>query len=225
MFGVDPTGAGVPTTVVEGRLPAGEDDAAASDEALADEGVGLGSTVSVGDVAVEVVGFVADASYQLQPTVWTTLDTWRDMRDSRASGAAPAQPTTSTRLRCARLTTLADGDRRGSPGTAVLTAEQTGLAIPGVEQQKSTLNTIIYITLAVAALVVALFFALLVLEKRELFAALKALGTPTGKPGSGSRRPGRRGLGPGVVSGRSPLGCWAGRSRAGRTHPVPHRDL
>ena len=69
------------------------------------------------------------------------------------------------------------------PDTTALTAEQTGLAIPGVEQQSSTLNSIIYTTLAVAALVVALFFALLVLEKRELFAALKALGTPTGALG------------------------------------------
>ena len=67
----------------------------------------------------------------------------------------------------------------------VLTAEQTGLAIPGVEQQKSTLNSIIYTTLAVAALVVALFFALVVLEKRELFAALKALGSPTRQLGRG----------------------------------------
>ena len=65
----------------------------------------------------------------------------------------------------------------------MLTAEAVGLAIPGVEQQSSTLNSIIYTTLAVAALVVALFFALLVLEKRELFAALKALGTSTGALG------------------------------------------
>ena len=48
---------------------------------------------------------------------------------------------------------------------------------------KSTLNSIIYTTLAVAAVVVGLFFALLVLEKRELFAALKALGASTGKLG------------------------------------------
>jgi putative ABC transport system permease protein len=37
----------------------------------------------------------------------------------------------------------------------------------------------------VAGLVVALFFALLVLEKRELFAALKALGSSTGRLGRG----------------------------------------
>jgi putative ABC transport system permease protein len=71
------------------------------------------------------------------------------------------------------------------PGTAVLTAEDTGLAIPGVAQQASTLNAIITTALAVAGLVVALFFALVVLEKRELFAALKALGTPTSRLGAG----------------------------------------
>ena len=52
-------------------------------------------------------------------------------------------------------------------------------------QQKSTLSSIIYTTLAVAGLVVGLFFALLVLEKRELFAALKALGASTGRLGVG----------------------------------------
>ena len=72
-----------------------------------------------------------------------------------------------------------------TPDHSVLSADATGLAIPGVEQQKSTLNSIIYTTLAVAGLVVALFFALIVLEKRELFAALKALGTPTRKLGAG----------------------------------------
>lgn len=48
-------------------------------------------------------------------------------------------------------------------GLSVLTIRPG--STPGVEQQKSTLNTIIYTALAVAALVVALFFALVVLER------------------------------------------------------------
>lgn len=181
VFGVDPAGAGVPTTVVDGRLPAaGESDTAAIEQSLADQGVSLGDTVSVGPVAVQVVGVVADASYQLQPTVWTSLDTWREMRNSvRPEFTGVTDDINAIALETAPDQTPVIGD------LTVLSAEQTGLAIPGVEQQKSTLNTIIYTTLAVAALVVALFFALIVLEKRELFAALKALGTPTSKLGWG----------------------------------------
>ena len=83
VFGIDTGAAGTPTTLVEGRLPdAGEDGAAAVDTRLRDVGVEVGSVVSVGDVSATVVGFVSDAAYQLQPTAWTSVGTWRAMRDA-----------------------------------------------------------------------------------------------------------------------------------------------
>ncbi|MGI9197410.1 MAG: FtsX-like permease family protein [Candidatus Nanopelagicales bacterium] len=184
VFGLDAGGPGAPTTLVEGRLPdTGEQGVAAVDTRLEREGVTLGSRVSVGDVSVEVVGFVSDTAYQLQPTLWTSVADWRAMRDA-VRPELRGQPTS---INAVALSTAPGADlaaiAAANPGTAVLSADAVGLAIPGVAQQKSTLNSIIYTTLAVAALVVALFFALLVLEKRELFAALKALGTPTGALG------------------------------------------
>lgn len=186
VFGIDPGAAGTPTTVVEGRLPAaGESGTAAVDTRLRDQGVEVGSTISVGGIEATVVGFVADAAYQLQPTAWTTVDTWRAMRDA----VRPEQRGQPTAISAIAFTTEGAPDLTAIAGTVegstALTAEQTGLAIPGVEQQSSTLNSIIYTTLAVAGLVVALFFALLVLEKRELFAALKALGASTSRLGRG----------------------------------------
>lgn len=181
VFGVAAGGAGVPTTLTEGRLPApGEDGTAAIDQSLADAGVAIGDTVSVGPVEAEVVGIVTEANYQLQPTVWTSVTTWREMRN-----AVRPEFTGVTDDINAVAIEGAPGVAPTVPGLSVLTAEETGLAIPGVAQQRSTLNTIIYTALAVAALVVALFFALIVLEKRELFAALKALGTSTAKLGWG----------------------------------------
>ena len=186
VFGIEPGAAGTPTTLVEGRLPApGEDGVAAVDTRLEDNGVQVGSTITVGDVSATVVGLVSDVSYQLQPTAWTTVATWRQMRDA----VRPELRGQPTEVNAIAVTT--DGApptaaiEAAVPGTTVLTADQVALAIPGVEQQRSTLNSIIYTTLAVAALVVALFFALLVLEKRELFAALKALGASTGRLGRG----------------------------------------
>jgi len=186
VFGIDMGSAGTPTTLVEGRLPEpGETGVVAVDERLADDGVVVGSTISVGDVSAEVVGLVADASYQLQPSVWASLATWRTMRDA----VRPELRGQPDGINAIALVTAPDASlaeiAAAQPGITVLTAEATGLAIPGVEQQSSTLNSIIYTTLAVAALVVALFFALLVLEKRELFAALKALGASTSRLGSG----------------------------------------
>ena len=182
IFGLN--GVGMPTTLVEGRLPdPGEQGVAAVDTRLESEGVTIGSQVSVGEVAVEVVGFVSDAAYQLQPTVWTSLADWRAMRDA----VRPELRGQPTAINAVALQTASGADldaiAAANPGTSVLTSDEVGLAIPGVAQQKSTLNSIIYTTIAVATLVVALFFALLVLEKRELFAALKALGTRTGALG------------------------------------------
>lgn len=186
VFGVDPVGAGVPTTLSQGRMPEpGEDNAAAVDSRLIDQGLAIGDTLAVGSTQVEIVGIVKDAAYQLQPTVWTTVDTWRAMRNEvRPEFTGVDNDVNSVALILDSGVTV-EQVQGEVPDLTVLSAEATGLSIPGVEQQKSTLNSIIYTALAVAALVVALFFALIVLEKRELFAALKALGTPTRKLGAG----------------------------------------
>lgn len=132
-----------------------------------------------------MVGITADSEYQLQPTMWTTVPTWRAMRDA----VRPELRGQTDAINAIAVVTAPGADlaaiSAAVPDTTALTAQETALAIPGVEQQSSTLNSIIYTTLAVAALVVALFFALVVLEKRELFAALKALGASTGRLGRG----------------------------------------
>jgi len=186
VFGMDPGSAGTPVTLSEGRLPGPtENFAVAADTRLTDQGVVVGSTIDVGGVQATVVGLVTDSSYQLQPSLWTNVETWRAMRDA----VRPELRGQPSGINAVALILASDASipavAQAVPGTAVLTSEATGLAIPGVEQQSSTLNAIIYTTLAVAALVVALFFALLVLEKRELFAALKALGSSTSRLGGG----------------------------------------
>jgi putative ABC transport system permease protein len=186
VFGVDPQGAGVPTAVSEGRLPdPDENGVAAVDAELVDQGVNLGDSITVGSQSVEVVGVVRDSAYQLQPTVWTTVDTWRAMRNEVRPEFTGVDDDVNVVAIETESGVTAEQLQAELGDLTVLSAEATGLAIPGVEQQKSTLNSIIYTALAVAALVVALFFALVVLEKRELFAALKALGTPTRKLGWG----------------------------------------
>lgn len=183
IFGVEPGGAGVPTTLTQGRMPnPGENDAAAVDQTVVDKGASLGSTIRVGDRSVTVVGITKDSNYQLQPTIWTTLPTWRAMQASvRPETRGLPANVSAVALELTSGTTPAS--IAAVNGTSVLSTDEATLAIPGVKEQRSTLNSIIYTTLLVAALVVALFFALIVLEKRELFAALKALGTSTTRLG------------------------------------------
>jgi putative ABC transport system permease protein len=156
----------------------------AVDQSLADEGLGLGTVLSVGGVEQEVVGIVSDAQYQGLPTAWLATDTFGEMRSAVRPELA-GQPLLASTFGLA----LADGvtaEQVSAPaGISVLSNTETYLSIPGVREQKSSLNAIIYASLAVGGLVVALFFALVVLEKRELFAALKALGASSSKLGVG----------------------------------------
>ena len=59
---------------------------------------------------------------------------------------------------------------------ATLTLSAAVNAIPGVAQQRSTFNQIIGVTVVIAVVVVALFFALLTVERTGLYGVLKALG-------------------------------------------------
>lgn len=184
VFGVDAGAVGTPSSLVEGRLPEpGETGVAAADTALKRDGVRLGSTISVGGIDAEVVGLVDEASFQLQPSLWTSVATWRAMRDAvrpELRGQAETINAIAVQADASAADSAAVAIQSALPGTTVLTSTEAGLAIPGVKQQNSTLQSIIWITYAVAALVVGLFFALIVLEKRALFAVLKAIGTSNG---------------------------------------------
>ena len=60
--------------------------------------------------------------------------------------------------------------------TTTLTRQEAVLAIPGIKEQKSTFTQIIGVTFIVSGLVVALFFALLTLERTAMLGVLKAVG-------------------------------------------------
>jgi putative ABC transport system permease protein len=171
VFGIGAEQVGYPTDLAQGRLPE-----VGQSEVLADRrlgGITVGDTVTVGGVPLSVVGLADNVSYQLQPTLWTSLDEAKIIRDAARPELAGSDLVNIVGLKLDDpSTTLAPVE-----GTVVATSEQTGLSIPGVEQQRSTLNAIIFTTVIVAAIVVVLFFILLVLEKRSLFAVLKAIGT------------------------------------------------
>lgn len=180
IFGVGSGEVGMPANLLEGRLPRAEAlNEAAADEKLLSSGVRIGSSIAVGAVAVIIVGVTRDSSYQLQPSVWTSLATLERMRAAvRPETRGVTGQVNAVALQLEPGTSISGLDA-ALPGVDVISAIDTGLAIPGVAQQRASLSAIIYASLIVAVLVVALFFALIVLEKRELFAALKAIGAST----------------------------------------------
>ena len=60
--------------------------------------------------------------------------------------------------------------------TETLTTDAAAMAIPGVSEQQGTFGQIIGVTVVIAIVVVALFFALLTIERSGLYGILKAIG-------------------------------------------------
>lgn len=198
-LGVALVGAEVPgETVLADAVVVGYESATASipappapgeayaDRSLQRHGVKVGQTLGMGPqrVPVTIVGWVTDANFLLQSGVWVEPGTWRQvLGSSRPDSNLPEGTfqsllvTTSPGADPSAVATAIDDATAGKTDT--LTRADAVLALPGLKEQNSTFTSIIGVTLFVAGLVIALFFALLTLERTGLYAVLKAIGAST----------------------------------------------
>ena len=184
LIGYTPGRPGGPSHATEGRTPRpGELFVATADASLKDKGIKIGDTITFSGTSrpITIVGFTSDSRYELQPTLWTTIDTWRSVRNQARPEFQGQQG--DVQAFAVKLTPGASATKTAAAIDAALggQTETIGraaavLALPGVKQQRSTFNQIIYTTFIVAAIVIALFFALITLEKRTQLAILKAVG-------------------------------------------------
>lgn len=174
VFGYEAANAQVPAP-----LPTGQ---AYADESLKASGIALGQTVWVGPARtpVTVEGWVSDTAYLFQGGLWANEETWRTvLNENRPDAALPpgtwqvALVDTHGNADPARVASAIESQ---VPEVSALTKEEAIAALPGVKEQASTFTSIIGTTFVVAGLVVALFFALLTLERIGLFGVLKAIG-------------------------------------------------
>ena len=175
---------GEPTALTAGRRPeTGEEFVGLADLSLRDKGIESGSSVLLTGSAqpVEVVGFVSDARYLLADTLWVTLETWESLRfeirpETVGSGSvAQAFPIAVSDGTGVEAVIAAIDAALGT--TETVTTDEAILSLPGVEQQASTFTAIIVVSFVVVGIVIALFFALITLEKRGQLAILKAIGS------------------------------------------------
>ncbi|HEU4355417.1 MAG TPA: ABC transporter permease [Actinomycetota bacterium] len=154
-----------------------------ADATLEDEGVAIGDTIAVGpaQVQVEVGGWVEDTRYLAQGSVWVEPGTWHEVLVTSRPDAALDDHTFQAALVEAADDPEAVAERIQAqvPGTSPLTIDEAVFSLPGVGAQKDTFAQIIGVTFLVAGLVVALFFALVVLERIGLLGMLKAVGAST----------------------------------------------
>lgn len=169
--------------------PRGVPDPPAPGEAWADRrlegfGVELGDSLLVGPAAVPltVVGFVEDTNYLLQGALWVEPGTWRDVQNVSRPDSAISDDSFQVLVvqgdgNADELAAAIDANTDGA--TSSLTKSEAELSLPGTREQKSTFLFIIAATLAVVVAVVALFFALITLERTPLYGIIKAIGGST----------------------------------------------
>ena len=185
--GFQPDSPGGPQETSEGSLPGPSADTieAVADRSLADESdVVIGDVIDMGgDVSVTVVGLADDVSYLGGSTLWVPFERWIEIRDAvrpELSGRNPVQAVAFT-LAADTSEPAATTDRIGDEvdGVEAVLVDDAVLALPAVAQQESVFAAIVGATFVVVALVVALFFALVTMEKRTQYAVLKAIGART----------------------------------------------
>ncbi|GAA2094933.1 FtsX-like permease family protein [Microlunatus panaciterrae] len=157
-----------------------------ADDSLRAEGIRAGDTIWLGPdrTPVTVIGFDGtDTSYG-SGTVWGSLRTWRQVLAANQPGLPFGADDTQALV--IRLDPTQTGDLAASIDAATggdthtLSIAAAADAIPGVQAQRSTFNQIIGVTVAIAIVVVALFFALLTVERTGRYGVLKAIGAGTG---------------------------------------------
>ena len=154
-----------------------------ADRSLEAYGVKGGQTLLLGPAKypVVVVGWVSDTNFLLQGGLWGSLDTWRaalaSARPDAVLSPGTVQALTVSTASGADPTRVASAiDDATGGATQTVTRAKAVASLPGLEQQRTTFNSIIYTTFFVAALVVSLFFALLTLERIGMYAVFKAVG-------------------------------------------------
>ncbi len=184
--GFQPDGPGGPQAASDGALPEGSTDPieAVADRTLADEyDLAIGDVIDMGgDVTVTVTGFADDVSYLGGSTLWVPFEEWVEIRDAvrpELSGRNPVQAVAFTLATGSEPTAVTADIGDEVDGVEAVPVDDAVLALPAVAQQESVFAAIVGATFVVVALVVALFFALVTMEKRTQYAVLKAIGART----------------------------------------------
>ena len=159
------------------------DGEAMADDVLRAAGVEEGMTLEVGPARtpVTVVGFTTDTSYNAQGSLWASPATWRQVQNANRPDARVDDGVFQALVvRAADGTSPADLaaaiDEATAGATSTLTIDGAIAALPGVSDQQAVFNQILGVTFVIAVVVVALFFALITVERTSLYGVLKAIG-------------------------------------------------
>lgn len=177
----------IPTVVIGYELPPRglqdtevEPGTVYADSSIRSKGIDIGDTLLLGAprVPVRVAGFVEDTRLSGQISLWTPLASWNEIATTIRPGTGDPDLVQALTIRTTEADeVMIDRIHRGTDDSLeVLGLEDAIDSLPGVTTQRSTVNQIIGVTAMIALVVIALFFALITIERTTLYGVLKAIG-------------------------------------------------
>lgn len=139
-------------------------------ENLAKETYQIGDTIKIGNYPepLKIVGITAENYYTVTPVIYTTLDTWTQLKFGD-------QPLTTQPINA--VVTKEKAQLPTANETMVsLTIPDLIENIPGYSAQNLTLDAMIYFLFVVATAVVGIFMYVITLQKTAIFGVMKAQG-------------------------------------------------
>ncbi|MNJ42666.1 FtsX-like permease family protein [compost metagenome] len=179
-FAVDMEGKLAPK-ILEGQpLHNGTTGEAVVDSKLADEGLTLGSQITdqMTGQTFTIVGYTKDQSYSHMPVVFVTFEDWKVMKGTK--GNESAAPTSLYNVLALNVDDKqAEQLSNELTDMQVITQKQAIANIPGYAGEQKSLTMMIAFLYVIGALVLAVFFYVITMQKTSQFGILKAMGTKT----------------------------------------------
>lgn len=157
----------------EGDSLSASPDGIVIDQSLANEGVGIGDTLTFdpSGAELEVVGITSGHQYRLAPTLFVNIEQMSEI-NTESNGAVNTLVVQGDSDAINALPDQIDGIMIGSETEMIE-------SLPGYQEQALTLNLIQVFLIVIAAGIIAAFFFILTLQKMGELGVMKALGATT----------------------------------------------
>lgn len=174
LFGVERESFISPTPVAGSGLAGSGPAPVVISQQLADEGVKVGDQLVVGldSTALNVVGISDVGTYGHVPVAYTDLPTWEQVTPGATTPSGRGL-VSSVALKLSPDASVKVGDRAG---VDVLTKKESFDGSPGYAAETATMSLIRGFLLVISALVVAAFFTVWTVQRRDQIGLLKAMG-------------------------------------------------
>ncbi len=184
LLGYDEPDVGAPTELVEGDYPDAPGEAVGSD-ADADQGFGIGDTVSIqpGGFELTIVGLARDVQLNAGPTLFVQNDDYAAALQSVNPDATSVLPNVLAVSPSEGVSDIEAVDliNARSEELDALTKNDAADETPGVSQVRQSFIIIFFLYGLVVPCVTGLFFLIVTFQKSGALTLLRAIGAPAGR--------------------------------------------